>query len=667
MLVTHSITFLPQVKNIFVMTNGEITESGSYKELLAKKGAFADFLLEHITEAAEEVEDLDKLALEIDLGEDSDLRAKFQRAISTVSARRESVSSRGSGGSPRHSRMSLKASNGDLRQRRSTIREEPVLPPKKGEKLIEAEKAETGNVKLSVYGYYVKNIGIGIAIGTFIMQILYQVCAVGSSLWLSQWSTDSRANEPYWRNIYLSGYGAFGLGQALFSMIGALIFKTGAVAAAAAIHAWLLANIIRCPMSFFDTTPLGRILARFSSDVQAVDQAIPMIIEFLFLMGLSVISTLAIICISTPWFMTVIVPIAVVYYFVQRFYIATSRQLKRLESVTRSPVYSHFSETLTGTSTIRAYGAGPRFIEISDARVDQNQVCYFPSIIANRWLTTRLEMVGNLIVLFAAFFAVLGRDSENALNAGLVGLSISYAMQVTQTLNWLVRLASDIETNIVAVERIKEYGETDQEAAWNLDNEQTSHDWPEKGKAEFVDYQVRYREGLDLVLRGISFEVSGGEKVGIVGRTGAGKSSLTLGLFRIIEAAGGRILIDGADISQMGLHTLRSRLTIIPQDPVLFSGTLRMNLDPFEKFSDDELWRALENAHLRAFVKGLASGLSHEITEGGENLSVGQRQLVCLARALLRKTKVLILDEATAAVDLDTDDLIQVRNLTSLQ
>ncbi|RVE43931.1 hypothetical protein evm_011442 [Chilo suppressalis] len=295
-----------------------------------------------------------------------------------------------------------------------------------------------------------------------------------------------------------------------------------------------------------------------------------------------------------------------------------------------------------------------KFVEESERGVDHNQTCYYPSCIANRWLAVRLEMMGNLIIFFSALFAVLNRDT---VNPGLVGLSVSYALQITQTLNWLVRMTSEVETNIVAVERIKEYAETQQEAQWNLPNGPGST-WPETGALQLEQLTLGYRAG-EPALRDVTCTVAPRDKLGIVGRTGAGKSTLTLGLFRIVEAMGGKILIDGIDISTIGLHQLRSRITIIPQDPVLFSGTLRMNLDPFEAYTDDEIWRSLEHAHLKNFVKGLQAGLRHEISEGGENLSVGQRQLVCLARALLRKTPLLVLDEATAAVDLETDELIQ--------
>lgn len=267
-----------------------------------------------------------------------------------------------------------------------------------------------------------------------------------------------------------------------------------------------------------------------------------------------------------------------------------------------------------------------------------------------------MEFVGNCVVLFAALFAVIGRSN---LNPGLVGLSVSYALQVTMALNWMVRMMSDLESNIVAVERVKEYSKTETEAPWVVEGSRPPEGWPPRGEVEFRDYSVRYRPGLDLVLKKLSVHVRGGEKVGIVGRTGAGKSSMTLCLFRILEAAEGEIRIDGLNVADIGLHDLRSQLTIIPQDPILFSGTLRMNLDPFGNYSEEDIWHALELAHLHMFVRAQPAGLDFLCSEGGENLSVGQRQLVCLARALLRKSRILVLDEATAAIDLETDDLIQ--------
>ncbi|CAH0555486.1 unnamed protein product [Brassicogethes aeneus] len=652
-LVTHGITYLPQTDRILVIKKGEISESGTYKELLSTKGSFSEFLMQHITQ--DNSTDLDELE-EVP----EELKREFLRHRSRVS---ESVSETGSekaNGSLQ--RQKSTDSGGEKgRQRSQSTDDSKSQSANDGEKLIEAEKAETGSVSWEVYKYYLKSIGFFLTFATIVLNMVFQGFSIGSNIWLGVWADDNElmvngTQNTAKRDMYLGVYGALGIGQGIASALANVLPDYGTkVLAARKLHHMILINIIKQPMAFFDTTPLGRLLSRFSKDVDVVDNNLPAYISDGCLCLFQVIGTLVVISYTTPLFILVIIPIGLLYYFIQRFYVATSRQLKRLESVSRSPIYSHFGESITGAQAIRAFGQEDRFITESERKVDNNQVCYYPSIISNRWLAVRLEMIGNLIILFAALFAVLGKDNV----PGMVGLSLTYALQITQTLNWLVRMTSDVETNIVAVERIKEYGEAPQEAAWEIPDKNPSTQWPEAGTVEFRNYGVRYRPGLELVLKGVSFTVKGGEKIGIVGRTGAGKSSLTLALFRIIEAAQGDIYIDGVKISDLGLHTLRSRLTIIPQDAILFSGTLRMNLDPFDKHSDEDVWRALDNAHLKSFVQGLPSTLQHQVSEAGENLSVGQRQLVCLARALLRKTKVLILDEATAAVDLETDDLIQ--------
>ncbi|XP_072760182.1 multidrug resistance-associated protein 1 isoform X1 [Anoplolepis gracilipes] len=670
-LVTHSITYLPEVDNIIVLKDGEITESGTYKQLLEKKGAFAEFLVHHLQEVhVDDGSEADlreiKQQLESTMGAD-ELQQKLTRVRSRIS---ESLSESGS----ITDRTDRKSLNGSLTRQYSTesqqsvnyvhsnsIKEKEATKSNVGEKLIEVEKTETGSVKWKVYSHYLKSIGWFLSISTIVMNAVFQSFSIGSSVWLSVWSNDNLTIvndtvDTAKRDMYLGVYGVLGFGQGVTIFAVGIFLAKGTVIASSRLFQSTLQHVLHNPMSFFDRTPTGRILSRLGKDIDIVDNYLPLILRSWITCLFSVVATLVVISYSTPIFILVIVPIGAIYYFIQRFYVASSRQLKRLESVSRSPIYSHFSESVTGAQIIRAYGVQEQFIHESENRVDSNQVCYYPSIIANRWLAVRLEMVGNLIIFFAALFAVLSRDT---MSSGLVGLSVSYALQITQTLNWLVRMTSDVETNIVAVERIKEYGDTTQEAPWKNTEYTPPKEWPMHGRVDFKNFKVRYREGLDLVLNGLTFSVLGGEKIGIVGRTGAGKSSMTLALFRIIEAAHGKILIDDIDISKMGLHDLRARLTIIPQDPVLFSGTLRMNLDPFDGHTDEEIWRALEHAHLKSFVKNLPNGLSHEVTEGGENLSVGQRQLICLARALLRKTKVLILDEATAAVDLETDDLIQ--------
>ncbi|XP_034949722.1 multidrug resistance-associated protein 1 isoform X2 [Chelonus insularis] len=666
-LVTHGITYLPEADNIIVLKDGEISENGTYKQLLEKRGAFADFLIQHLQEVrSEDDEETDlteiKQQLESTIGSE-ELQQKLTRARSRQSITHSesgSVADQKSINGSLHRQQSVDSQKSGNLVRSGSVKDN-AIPLKTGEKIIEVEKAETGSVKLKVYAHYLKSIGWFLSISTIIMNAIFQSFSIGSNIWISKWSDDadwsvnSTADSPK-KSMYIGVYGALGIGQGVFQVGISIALASGSVKASIEIFKKFLHHVLGNPMSFFDSTPSGRLLNRFGKDTDVIDNIIPMILRSWITCFLAVIATLVVISYSTPIFIAVILPIGIIYYFIQRFYVATSRQLKRLESVSRSPIYSHFGESITGAQTIRAFGVQERFIHESERKVDFNQMCYFPGIISNRWLAVRLEMVGNMIIFFAALFSVLGRDT---LSAGLVGLSVSYALQITQTLNWLVRMTSDVETNIVAVERIKEYGETPQEAPWEIPSTAPPKEWPSEGRVEFNEFKVRYREGLDLVLNGLTFSVNGGEKIGIVGRTGAGKSSLTLALFRIIEAADGKIFIDGVDISQLGLHALRNRLTIIPQDPVLFSGTLRLNLDPFDSHTDEEIWQALEHAHLKAFVQSLPNGLSYGVSEGGDNLSVGQRQLICLARALLRKTKILILDEATAAVDLETDDLIQ--------
>uniref|UniRef100_A0A7N6BYH4 ATP-binding cassette, sub-family C (CFTR/MRP), member 3 n=1 Tax=Anabas testudineus TaxID=64144 RepID=A0A7N6BYH4_ANATE len=659
-LVTHGISFLPQVDNIMVMVEGRVSEMGSYQELLKQNGAFAEFLrnytLEDIIEEDEATEDLiedeqmfpdDALSNHIDMVDSepviNEAKRNFIRQISIISADGEGTRSRSV---RRHGCSQRK--HGEPQEKKK---------PHEMEKLIQAETAETGRVKTKVYLEYAKAVGPLLSVVICLLYGCQSGAAIGANIWLSQWTNDATRNQTKENvNMRVGVYAALGIAQGILVLISSFTLAMGNMSAARKLHHNLLTNKLHTPQSFFDTTPIGRIINRFSKDIYVIDEALPAtVLMFLGTFFVS-LSTMIVIISSTPIFAVVIAPLAFIYIFVQRFYVATSRQLKRLESVSRSPIYSHFSETITGSSVIRAYGRHSAFVLMSDMKVDENQKSYYPSIVSNRWLGVRIEFIGNCIVLFAALFAVTGKES---LNPGLVGLSVSYALQVTMSLNWMVRMTSDLESNIVAVERVKEYSETKTEAPWDVEDKKPLPEWPMEGNVQFYNYSVRYREGLDLVLKNLTLDIKGGEKIGIVGRTGAGKSSMTLCLFRLLEAAAGEITIDKVKIAEIGLHDLRSKLTIIPQEPVLFSGTLRMNLDPFEKYSDEEVWKALEHSDLHKFVSNHPAKLELECSEGGENLSVGQRQLVCLARALLRKTKILILDEATAAIDLETDDLIQ--------
>lgn len=329
--------------------------------------------------------------------------------------------------------------------------------------------------------------------------------------------------------MYLGVYGTLGVLQSASIMIATLFFAIYTLNAAVKLHNTMLMRILRSPMHFFDTTPLGRILNRFTKDIDILDTTIPMNVRQLFNQGLTVIGTLIAVIYALPIFLVIVIPGAVLYYWVQKFYVATARQVKRMESATRSPIFNHFGETIIGAATIRAYNRVEPFTLENERRIDDNQKCYYPTIVSNRWLGIRLELIGNIFIMFAAIFAIVSRGS---LDPGVVGLALSYCLNVTNALSFLVRVTSDVETNMVAVERIQEYQEIPEEAPFAVPENDPDEDWPAHGEVKFDNYQTRYREGLDLVLKGIDCHIMSGEKVGIVGRTGAGKSSLTLALFR---------------------------------------------------------------------------------------------------------------------------------------
>ena len=461
-LVTHGITFLPKTDYIIVLKEGRISEQGSYEDLIQQKGEFAKFMSEYKSEENEECEE-----------------------------------SGGADGKAREERLSYRAgASGDRAGGSET-----------GRKLIEKETAETGSVKVAVYWFYMRCLGLLGAVTAVAGQTLYSCSNVLVSQWLTWWtnSTFGNSTEPANRNMYLGVYAGLGLAQTVIMMTYTAVLAITTLNASKLLHSKMLIRVMQSPMSFFDTTPLGRIVNRFAKDVDVCDQTLPQTLRSWLIQFTNFMATIVIIMTVIPWIIVFIVPIAVVFFFIQSFYVSTSRQLRRLESVSRSPIYSHFGETITGAATIRAFGRERDFMRMSEEKVDTNQVAYYPSIMANRWLAICLEFLGNLVTLGTAMFVILRPESFNSSQVGLV---ITYSLNITQSLNWLVRITADIENNIVGVERIKEYSELVQEAPWTLPSQRPGRDWPDCGRMEFSDYGLRYREGLDLVIRNINGTVS---------------------------------------------------------------------------------------------------------------------------------------------------------------
>ncbi|XP_074640753.1 ATP-binding cassette sub-family C member 10-like [Tubulanus polymorphus] len=555
--------------------------------------------------------------------------------------------------------------------------EENLVKPSEAPSLMQEEERESGVVQLHVYRAYWKAVGKCLSPLVLLSLLLMQGSRNINDWWLSYWishSHHSHDNSTYsysllnslpWTNIteandnvafYLTVYGILAGSNTVFTFIRAFLFAYGGIVAAKIIHSKLLMSILKAPMKFFDTTPLGRIINRFSTDVYGIDDSLPFMLNILLAQTYGLLGTVVITCYGLPWFLILLVPLGALYYIIQRYYRHTSREMKRLTSVSLSPVYAHFSETVNGLSTIRAFRQNKRFQVKNLLNLDRNQRARYSGLLADQWFGMCLQLIGVAMVTGVAVIAML-EHHFHSVDPGLVGLAISYALTITGLLSGVVTFFSETEKQMVSMERAKQY--TDNVPVEKQDGILNAPPfWPLQGGVSFEHVYLKYRPELTDALIDVTFETKPAEKVGIIGRTGSGKSSLFLTLYRMIDVRSGWVTIDGLNVSHLGLKDLRSRLAIIPQDPFLFCGSVRENLDPTDEYSDNEILDVLDKCHMLDAVRHLG-GLMADVEEHGRNFSVGQRQLLCLARALLRQAKILCMDEATASVDNETDSWIQ--------
>lgn len=541
----------------------------------------------------------------------------------------------------------------------------PVKAPAKA--LHTVEERVVGDVSYDMYAWYFALGGYGWVLMAVFIALAGAGCQAYSSFYLADWGKDtvksymtngvplSKNENLHYVNIYCA-----------ISMMGivSVIFRTGfmvefGVRASQKMHRGMLDSVMNSPVSFFDTTPIGRIVNRFTSDTSLADEALATNIAFTMGMVASLLGSVGSLCYTTDGALLImIVPLTLIFQSVQLYFRRSNTELKRLDNISKSPVFAEFNQTLNGVSSVKAYRAEEQFVDRMAKLVDTNSQAMMQQQLLRWWLTVRLETLGGVI---SCCIGVMALGFPGLIKDQYIPLSLNGAFALVGTLKWLVATASEVEATMSSVERINHYN-------YSLPPEETPEmmkkykpvpkDWPSEGRIVAKDLQVRYSDG-PVVLKGLNFDIKGSETIGIVGRTGCGKSSLMVSLFRIENPCAGSISIDGVDLQTVPLHVLRPKLGIIPQDAVVFSITVRFNLDPFDEFPDSVLWDVLDRVAMKETVMSFPLKLAEIVSEGGDNFSAGQRQLLCIARVLLRQPKVLVLDEATASVDNETDDLIQ--------
>ncbi|RDX46560.1 multidrug resistance-associated ABC transporter [Lentinus brumalis] len=617
-LVTHALHVLDKADYIYVMDEGAIVEQGTYAELMQRGQMFARLIEEYGSQDKQE-------ELNTEAGDLQNIDSKHDVSEAVVPEAAQNL--------------------------------------EVAKDLMQEEERLTGSVTWSTYAKYFRFAGGVVGFVTLVScVVLSQSSQVANTLFLGFWT--SSTIPGFSQGEYMGTYAALGVGSGIFLFLLSLTVSLLSLKASLRMFEAAFNAVVRSPVSFFDTTPLGRIISRLSKDQDTLDAEMSIIATNVILLTAhcsSVLGTAGLVFYTFPYLGIIFVPMIILYYFASLYYRRSSVEIKRVDSLLRSNLFASYSETLTGLSTVRAYRSQRRFVSKSEEGLDQENRAYYMTVAIQAWLGVRLDILGNLLILGIGLFAAGFRRSVDPSKIGVV---MTYALSITQQFTTLVTTYAHNEQNFNAVERILHYTELPSEGAATTPNDPPPS-WPESGAIEFKDVEMAYRPGLPPVLKGVSFQVKPGEKVGIVGRTGAGKSSLLQALFRIVNVQKGAIEIDGRNIADIGLDVLRGRLALVPQDSVLFQGTLRDNIDPQRTRTDAEIIDALRRAGLLPkdgpvdpTVEAKFS-LDSSVGDEGSNYSAGEKQLLALCRALVRNSRIIVLDEATSNVDVETDSKVQ--------